>query len=59
MQYIAFDTHKHYTLASMERPEGGLFREERISHERGNAAAFLGTCQGSADSAVADKYWSA
>lgn len=41
MQYIAFDAHKHYTLASVERPEGGLVREERISHERGALRRFL------------------
>ena len=35
MEYIAFDAHKHYTLASVERPEGGVVREARISHERG------------------------
>lgn len=41
MQYIAFDAHKHYTLASVERPEGGLVREERISHERGALRRFI------------------
>lgn len=41
MQYIAFDAHKHYTLASVERPEGGLVREQRIPHERGALRRFL------------------
>jgi len=35
MEYIAVDAHKHYSLASVERPEGGVVREARISHERG------------------------
>jgi hypothetical protein len=33
MQYIAFDAHKHYTLASVARPDGGVIREERIEHK--------------------------
>lgn len=41
MQYIAFDAHKHYTLASVERPDGGLVREERIAHARGALRRFL------------------
>jgi hypothetical protein len=35
MQYIAFDAHKHYTLASVARPNGQVVREQRIAHERG------------------------
>jgi hypothetical protein len=27
MEYIAFDAHKHYTLASVTRPDGRLVRE--------------------------------
>jgi len=44
MQYSTFDAHKHYTLASVERPEGGLVREGRILHERGALRRFLGRC---------------
>lgn len=44
MEYIASDAHKHYTLASVERPEGGLVREGRISHERGALRRFLRRC---------------
>ena len=48
MQYIAFDTHRHDMLASVERPEGGLVHEGRISHERGGLRRFLRRCdQGS------------
>jgi len=35
MEYIAFDAHKHDTLASVVTPDGQLVREERIEHERG------------------------
>lgn len=41
MQYIAFDAHKHYTLASVERLHGGAVHEERITHERGALRRFL------------------
>jgi len=45
MQYIAFDAHKHYTLASVARPDGGVIREERIEHQRGALEAFLARCE--------------
>jgi transposase len=60
MQYIAFDAHKRYTLASVERPEGGLVREARISHERGALRRFLRRCdRGSpvAVETVGNWYW--
>jgi len=41
MEIIAFDSHKRYTLASVETREGRLVREERIRHARGNIAGFL------------------
>src|SRR3989449_8725548 len=41
MEYIAFDAHKHYTLASVVRPDGQLVREERIEHDRGSLREFL------------------
>ena len=41
MEYIAFDAHQHYTLASVVRPNGNLVREERIEHDRGSLREFL------------------
>ena len=41
MEYIAFDAHKHYTLASVVTPDGQLVREERIEHDRGALRGFL------------------
>src|SRR3989442_12079069 len=45
MEYIAFDAHKHYTLASVVRPDGQLVREERIEHDRGSLREFLDRCE--------------
>jgi transposase len=33
VQYIAFDAHKHYTLASVAQPDGQVVREERDGRE--------------------------
>ena len=41
MEYIALDAHKHYTLASVARPDGHLVREERVEHDRGALRHFL------------------
>lgn len=41
MQIVAFDSHKRYTLASVETKNGKLVREQRIRHERGNIIKFL------------------
>jgi len=41
MEYIAFDAHKYYTLASVARPDGQVVREERIEHDRGALRQFL------------------
>ena len=41
MNYIAFDSHKRYTLASVEAMSGSPPREARIEHERGAIRAFL------------------
>jgi hypothetical protein len=46
MEYIAFDAHKHYTLASVARPDGQLVREQRLPHERGALQQFLARCAG-------------
>src|SRR4030095_12931933 len=41
MEYIAFDSHKHYTLASVARPNGQLVREQRLPHQRGALQQFI------------------
>lgn len=45
MQYIAFDAHKHYTLARVEGGNGTFVREKRIPHERGALREFLAGCE--------------
>jgi len=60
MQYIAFDAHKHYTLASVARPDGQLVREERIEHDRGALRQFLARCERGSPVAVettGNWYW--
>ena len=60
MQYIAFDAHKHYTLASVAQADGRLLREERIEHERGALQAFLARCERGSPVAVetvGNWYW--
>ncbi len=60
MQYIAFDSHKRYTLASVEEVDGGIVRETKIPHEKGIVKAFLAGCEiGStvAIEAVGNWYW--
>jgi transposase len=60
MEYIAFDAHKHYTLASVATPEGQLVREERIEHERGALREFLERCEPGSPVAVetiGNWYW--
>src|SRR5262245_46186564 len=60
MEYIAFDAHKRYTLASVVRPDGQLVREQRIAHERGALREFLERCeQGSpvAVETIGNWYW--
>lgn len=60
MEYIAFDGHKHYTLASVARPDGKVVREERIDHERGALRQFLERCEPGSPVAVetiGNWYW--
>src|SRR2546427_12303884 len=60
MEYIAFDAHKHYTLASVARPDGQLVREQRIAHERGALQHFLERCERGSPVAVetvGNWYW--
>jgi transposase len=45
MEYIAFDSHKHYTWAAVESSQGEKRWEGRIAHERGAIREFLSTCQ--------------
>jgi hypothetical protein len=45
MEYIAFDAHKHYTLASVARPDGRLVREQRLAHAWGAFQQFLARCE--------------
>jgi transposase len=44
MSYIAFDSHKHYTLARVEDAAGHCTAEARIAHERGALKDFLTSC---------------
>jgi hypothetical protein len=44
MEYIAFDAHKRYTLASVARPDGRVIREQRIDHDCGALRQFLERC---------------
>ena len=41
MEYIAFDSHKRYTLACVEKLSGGQLCELRVAHERGSIRQFL------------------
>jgi len=44
MQYIAFDSHKRYTLASVEELESRKILESRIEHNKGSVVGFLNRC---------------
>jgi transposase len=60
MEYIAFDAHKRYTVASVARPDGRLIREQRIPHERGALQQFLERCERGSPVAVetiGNWYW--
>ncbi len=41
MEYIALDSHKRYSFASVEEHTGAILREARIEHQRGAIAEFL------------------
>ena len=41
MEYIAFDSHKRYTFASVEEHTGAILRDTRIEHQRGAVEKFL------------------
>jgi hypothetical protein len=55
MEYIAFDAHKRYTLASVARSDGRLVREQRIPHARGARQQFLERCERGSPVAVETK----
>jgi len=60
MQIIAFDSHKHYTLARVEKNNGNLIAQQRINHEKGNIRQFLARCEPSSPVAVetiGNWYW--
>ena len=60
MNYIAFDAHKRYTLAFVERAGGAILREVRVGHERGAIRNFLLTCDPGSPVAVetiGNWYW--
>ncbi|MFN3286638.1 MAG: IS110 family transposase [bacterium] len=60
MQHIAFDAHKHYTLARVEWPDGRVVREKKIPHEPGAFRRFLAACEPGSPVAVetvGNWYW--
>ena len=60
MQYIALDSHKSYTLASVERSAGGVVQEARVAHIRGAIQQFSAQCEPGSSVAVetvGNWYW--
>ncbi len=60
MNYIAFDSHKRYTLARVEKSDGTLLKETRVEHERGAIREFLSTWEPGSPVAVetiGNWYW--
>ncbi len=59
-EYIAFDSHKHYTWVEREKVNGGKVRQYRVEHAPGAIRRALGSCQpGTAVAleATANWYW--
>jgi transposase len=59
-EYIAFDSHKKYTLAERETIRNGRVRQTRIEHRRGAICRFLAKCQAGTPVAVeatGNWYW--
>lgn len=57
---VAFDSHKHYTQARIEKQDGSGVRECRIEHRRGQIAEFLEQVPGGCPVAVetiGNWYW--
>jgi len=60
MEYVAFDAHKRYTLASVASADGHLVREERIEHMQGALREFVKRCEPGSPVAVettGNWYW--
>lgn len=60
MQSIAFDSHKHYTLARVEKADGTLVQQGRIEHQRGAIRGYLRGCEPGSKVAVetvGNWYW--
>lgn len=60
MQYIAFDSHKRYTVARVEDADSCKASEARIAHERGALQQFLAGCEPGSPVAVetiGNWYW--
>lgn len=59
-EYIAFDSHKHYTLMERENAQTGRIVQQRIEHRRGALCAGLRSCsphQTVAVEATGNWYW--
>jgi len=60
MEYIAFDSHKRYTFASVEEHTGNVLRTGRINHCRGAISEFLSAWKPGTEVAVettGNWYW--
>ncbi len=60
MQYIAFDSHKHYTLAVVESEDGKQSRTLKFAHAPGAVRHFLAGCEAASPVAVetiGNYYW--
>jgi transposase len=59
-EYIAFDSHRHYTLMEREDAQTGRTVQQRIEHQRGALCAGLRECpphQTVAVEATGNWYW--
>lgn len=59
-EYIAFDSHKHYTLMERQDTQTGRTIQQRIAHERGALCACLRECEPGSKVAVeatGNWYW--
>lgn len=59
-EYIAFDSHKHYTLMERQDPQTGRTVQQRINHQPGALCACLRNCEPGSDvalEATGNWYW--
>lgn len=59
-EYIAFDSHKHYTLMERQDAQTGHTSQRRIEHQRGALCACLRECEAGSEVAVeatGNWYW--